>query len=324
MAVTFHGVTDRSAQNNAGQRTYSVSFRLSTNDKADGPFAVGSHPDLPVIGSPWPEDSSAFCNSLSVQNSDPWRGWTVTATYSDERAFGSLSGSNPGSGSANNPYKAEGGSTNPKDDEVKFSWSGHTYEEVVRYDAVSGKSILNSAGDPFSEPATREVTDAVCTVNYRALSVPSEVLALQNTVNEAAITVDGRSFPKRSVRMQNLTVGQREYRNGVAFRNVSYQLMFRSGRTTTNVSGLTYFNESAGWDWIALSTGYQELDRSGPTTKKRDCLKEDGTRVTEPALLDVDGEQITGDDLNQIQLQSYYLNYRLYEGGDFTLLRGVS
>ena len=333
MAVTFHGVTNRSAQNNAGRRTYSVTFRLSTDDKADGPFAVGSHPDLPVIGSLWPEDQTAYCQSLSVENSDPWRGWHVTANYTDERTYGTAlgsgsSGGNPGTGTSSNPYKAEGGSTDPNYDEVLISWSGHTYEEVITNDAVDGVPIVNSAGDPFSEPTTREVTDAICTVNYRSTAgVPNEVLVLQNKVNSAAVEIDDRVFAARSLRMQNLTVGPREFRNGQSFRNVSYQLKYRSGRRF-RVGGQEFLDNSAGWDAVILSTGFTQV-KTDPATgqrKKAPCLNPDGTRVSEPALLDVSGEQIVVDDfdLAAMQLSSHYEQYALYETGDFTALKGVT
>lgn len=331
MAVTFHGVTNRSAQNNAGRRTYSVTFRLSTNDKADGPFAVGSHPDLPVIGSLWPEDPTAYCQSLSVENSDPWRGWHVTANYTDERTYGTAlgsgsSGGNPGSGTSSNPYKAEGGSTDPNYDEVLISWSGHTYEEVITNDAT-GNPIVNTAFDPFSEPTTREVTDAICTVNYRSTDgVPNEVLVLQNKTNAAAVEIDDRVFAARSLRMQNLTVGPREFRNGQSFRNVSYQLKYRSGRTYRS-AGEVIVDASAGWDSVVLSTGFSQISEFGsdPSTK-RPCLNPDGTKVTEPALLNQFGGQIvvTGNDISVLQELSHYQRFQLYETGDFTALKGVT
>ena len=334
MAVTFHGVTNRSAQNNAGRRTYSVTFRLSTNDKNDGPFAVGSHPDLPVIGSLWPEDSTAYCQSLSVENSDPWRGWHVTANYTDERTYGTAlgsgsSGGNPGSGTSSNPYKAEGGSTDPNYDEVLISWSGHTYEEVITNDAT-GNPIVNTALDPFSEPTTREVTDAICTINYRSTDgVPNEVLVLQNKTNAAAVEIDDRVFAARSLRMQNLTVGPREFRNGQSFRNVSYQLKYRSGRTFRS-SGDVITDPSAGWDSLILSTGYSQIVEQNfdgnVLNVKTPCRNPDGTLVTEPAVLDQSGKQITvdGNDLADVQAQSHYLQYQLYETGDFTALKGVT
>ena len=335
MAVTFHGVTNRSAQNSAGRRTYSVTFRLSTNDKADGPFTVGSHPDLPVIGSLWPEDRAAYCNHLSVENSDPWRGWLVTAQYTDERTYGTslnptggAAGGNPGTGKPDNPYKGENAVSDPVYDGAKISWSGHTYEEVITNDAVNGTPILNSAGDPFAEPVTREVTDAICTVSYSSTDgPPSEVLALQNKVNDEAIEVDGRTFPARSMRMQNLTVGPNEYRGNTLYRTISFQLKYRSGRTF-RVGGQEVNDPSAGWSAILLSTGYSQVktDINTGEQKKAPCLNPDGTLVTEPALLGFAGDQIVVDDftLAAMQEKAHYEEYYIYEQGDFTILKGVS
>ena len=84
MTVEFLGEQDsaRSGKNSQGLRTYTRVFNLHTSVRTDGVFEVGSHSMLPRINDPYPGDQIARCSSLKVTNSDPWRGWTVTASYS--------------------------------------------------------------------------------------------------------------------------------------------------------------------------------------------------------------------------------------------------
>jgi hypothetical protein len=49
MTVTFHGVIpeSRNAQNNKGVRTYTETYRLTSDSKTDTAYIVGSHASLP-------------------------------------------------------------------------------------------------------------------------------------------------------------------------------------------------------------------------------------------------------------------------------------
>ena len=76
MAVTNEGEdpAGRSARNTKGVRTYSRRWILTTSNKSDDAYAVGSASGLPTIGTAHPSDALAWCVSLDVQNSNPWKG----------------------------------------------------------------------------------------------------------------------------------------------------------------------------------------------------------------------------------------------------------
>jgi hypothetical protein len=79
MTVTYIGENHASATNERGSRSYTRVFKLSTTLKTESAYDVGSHVSLPFIGEVHPDDSNAYCTTLTPDPTDPWRGWTVTA-----------------------------------------------------------------------------------------------------------------------------------------------------------------------------------------------------------------------------------------------------
>jgi hypothetical protein len=289
MAVTFVGPSGRSAKNSAGKRTYTRKFKLTTSDQADTEYDVGSDPNLPVIGSVHPSDALAVCTEIQVDNTDPWRGWTVTCTYTNERDI----------------------TNNPDSDEVLISFSNEAYEEVVLTDEVTGNAILNTAADPFSEPPTREASHLIAHIKFSTTSVPSWILSYQNSVNSDNITIGGLAVSAGQAKMQNLNVGEREYRSGVAFYTVTYQIKIKSG----------------GWKYQPLSAGFNQLlEYKDETTgiislRKYDCYNNgDQKPVSEPALLDADGVQIGSNN----PTDGYFMSFDIYPTATFASLPGVS
>ena len=266
MTITYLGESNESgsstAQNSKGKRSYTRKFRLETDDKTDRAYDIGSHASLPVIGSVHPEDANAYCTDISVTNSNPWKGWTVTATYSDERT---LQQSSSGNG--------------PEDDEVLISWQSEGYEEVVTTDTVTGKAILNSAGDPYDEPPTRESTHLVASIQANFLSVPAWILSYQNAVNSDAITIGGLAIAAGLAKMSNLSIGNRQIRNGTNYYPVSFDIKIKKD----------------GWKFEPLESGYRQRKSPLPlpgSDEKVDCLGADKKVVSEPVPLDAFGIQL--------------------------------
>ena len=294
MTVTFLGLSARSANNEKGKRTYTETYKLTTTLKTETAYTVGSHASLPTVGSQHPDDSNAYCKGLRVDNTDFWKGWTVTATYSDERTLDD---------------------SDPSNDEIKVSWAAESYEEVILYDVVTDEAILNTANDPFSEPPTREATHLVATISANVTSVPTWILSYQDAINSDSITIGGLSIGIGKAKMQNLSIGQSQLRNGVAFYPLSFQIKIKE----------------EGWKFKPLSTGFSQLiygveptfpgDEIIETVKKVDCVnKADQKPVSEPALLDADGTQIDSED----PADGHFMEFDIYPSLAFSSLPGVS
>jgi hypothetical protein len=288
MTVTFLGLSARSAVNEKGRRTYTEVYKLTTTLKTETAYTVGSHAGLPAVGSQHPDDANAYCRSLRVENTDFWKGWTVTATYSDERTLDD---------------------SDPSNDEIKVSWAAESYEEVILYDVVTNEAILNTANDPFSEPPTREATHLVATISANVTSVPTWILSYQDAINSDAITIGGLSIGIGKAKMQNLSIGQSQLRNGVTFYPLSFQIKIKND----------------GWKFEPLSTGFSQLIVNFPdgvaTIEKVDCVNAgDQKPVSEPAMLDDRGAQIDSED----PADGHFMEFDIYPSLAFASLPGVS
>ncbi len=111
-------------QDKDGKVSYSASFSLLTNNQSDSPNFVGFNQPFFVgeIYDGYPIQSVAI-----AETSDPCQ-WTITVNYGE--------GENP--------------DENPLSEPWVYSVSYEQHEVPIDYD-ISGRPILNTAGDPFQE-----------------------------------------------------------------------------------------------------------------------------------------------------------------------------
>jgi hypothetical protein len=247
MAETGQG---RSATNEKGMRRYTRAFLLETTDRTDGPFAVGSDLNLPVIGSLHPEDMNAWCVSLKVENSNPWKGWTVTADYTSEREI----------------------TEDPTVEPAAITWSSEQFQRPVIYDN-SGNAVVNSAGDPFDPPIMMDDSRPVVTISKNLAVVPAWILAYQDAVNSDVFYVDGITVGIGLAKVQSVTVGEVQRRNGIMFRTVN----------------LVIHLQRAGWLVEAQDVGFRELGTGGRQNIVNDV---DDERPSAPVPLDGAGTHV--------------------------------
>jgi len=219
----------RTARNSKGARTYTRKFLVTSNDKTDGPFEVGSTSGLPLIGSVHPEDANAFCVELTVENTEPYAGWTVTANYSDERVI----------------------DDNPTDDAAEINWGSEQFQKVAVVDR-DGNLIVNSAGDLFDPPAMIDDSRRVVTVSKNLATVPSWILDYQDAINSDTFTIDGISIGVGKAKMQAVTVGPKQRRNATVFRTVNF----------------TIHLQRDGWALDILDAGYNRKDPLDATKRQ--------------------------------------------------------
>lgn len=210
----------RAARNSRGVRTYTRVFWVETTSDNDGPYAVGSATGLPIIGDVHPEDAGAWCTDLDVQNTSPWKGWTVTASYSTEREL----------------------STTPTSDPAVITWSSEQFQRVAAFDK-NGNAIVNSAGDPFDPPNMMDDSRRVVSVTKNLTVVPTWILTYQDAVNSDSFSVDGVTIAAGLAKMQSVTVGEEQSRNGTSFRTVTFLMHL----------------QKAGWLLEPLDAGFREV-----------------------------------------------------------------
>lgn len=266
----------RTGTNQKGVRTYTRAFRVETTSQNDGPYAVGTATGLPLIGTPHNEDSFAYCVSLTPANTDPWRGWTVTAEYS----------------SAIEIFE------NPHDDTAQITWSTEQYQVVAHKDK-DGKAIVNSAGDYFSDPVPmRDECRRIVTIEKNLSTVPAWILTSENAVNSESFNLDGITIAAKRAKIQRVSIGPKENRNGTAFRRVSIEIHLQKN----------------GWDLEPLDAGFRELNDDGKLIAI--TSPGDSTDVTTPVLLDGAGKRLD----DPTPESAVFGSYEIYPTFDFSAL----
>ena len=278
MTITYKGEipAGRQAKNSLGIRTYQRQFRLITDDPDDGPYAIGSNASLPNIGSLHPEDSSAWCRELTVENDNPYAGWVVTANYSSEREL----------------------SETPTSDPAFVTWDSEQFQKPAIQDK-DGDAVVNSAGDFFDPPAMMDDSRRVVTVQKNLTAVPAWILDYQDAVNSDQFTVDGVTIAIGTAKMQRVSVGAEDIRNGIAFRQVTF----------------TMHLQRDGWDMQILDAGFRRID-PGDSTKRIAISLDDGTEPTTPALLDGSGGLLS----NPTPANAVFKTFSVYKTRTFSSL----
>lgn len=277
MAVTYVGELSegRRAQNDRGVRTYTRVFRLTTSSQTDNAFTVGSNGSLPVIGNTFPSDGNAYCTNLDVQCVRGWRIWDVTATYSTERVLNTV----------------------PTSDPTYITWDTEQFQKPATQDK-DGKGVVNSAGDPFIPAAQMDDSRRIVTVQKNLANVPTWILSYQDAVNSDTFTIDGRSIAIGEAKMQRVSVGPPEIRNGTTFRQVTFVIALQRD----------------GWAMKLLDQGYNE--RRLITTTGKKPIHINGQLPSSPVLLDGNGFAQT----DPTTASAVFLTFNVYKTQAFSSL----
>lgn len=204
MTITYIGEIYGPASNDKGSRSYTRLFKLSTSLKEESPYDVGSHISLPNIGALHPDDSDAFCERVSVDPTSPWRGWMVTAQYSDKRQL----------------------AEDPMGDSVQIDWGSEQFQRPAEFDR-DGNAVVNSAGDPYDPPLMMDDSRRVVNVETNLAVVPAWILDYQDAVNSDLFYIDGITVAAGLAKMQSITVGPVKRRNGIIYRTVKFAIQLQ-------------------------------------------------------------------------------------------------
>jgi len=251
MTITYieEKADGRWAKNSKGARTYQAQFLLTTSSQTERPYHVGSHPWLPRIGSVHPDDYLAYCTDLSVDPTDPWSGWTVTASYTTEREI----------------------TENPLLEPAVITWGTEQYQKPAVVD-TSGNLIVNSAGDPFDPPFMMDDARPTVTFSKNVVAAPAYLLSFQDAVNTDAFTIDGVPVAAGVAKVQSVGLSEWQRREEYAYRVVTITLSFRR----------------EGWVVQPLDAGMREISgstrRSIPNADAPVPLNGLGVAIAEPTF----------------------------------------
>jgi hypothetical protein len=274
--------------NRLWQREYTRKFRVFTSDRYDGPAVIRAttngmgQPALPIIGNSYfvnssEKDLGSFASQITYQqeigeaNGNTGQ-WLVTVQYT--------------------PYDAAMFGTDPTAWPIKIRFTGQKYEKVL-YADQAGNPIVNSAGDPFSDPVTVDDSRSLITIQRNEL-VSSFDFTLSETYRDTVNNAVWNGFDTKTVKCATIDTSDPTYdsNNQVYYLEVVY--LFEINRDT--------------WVKKILDQGFSELDGSGNPK----AITNAGQPVSDPVPLDGSGHRLGSGGT------PVYLSFDAYPDKDFS------
>lgn len=286
------------------EKTSRQAWRVTTDSDTDSPHdilgiagtAVGGV-TLPLIGTAHEDDANSKCidRQCNPESHGQKHHWIYIADYS-------------------NKYDID---ENPLDDPAKTEWSTETFQTPV-WETIDGKSIVNSAGDPFDPPFEKDDSrwTSVTRKNV-ADKVPDWMFAYPDVVNSDAYTIDGLNVGAGLAKISAIHLSETQTRNDIDYRVVTVTIHYRTENQGTGSGSGSYGSGSGSDDiepWHAniLDAGMREIDDQGSSTcpgRKIILNHCDKLPVTEPVPLDGEGHALqepTLDNAEWLQFQVYH------------------
>lgn len=219
MTITMKGVIpeSREADNTKGIKTYSETYWLTTDQKTDGTYEVGSHPDLPTVGSVHHTDTGAWCTAVKPKCVSGYVHFHVVCTFSSEREL----------------------AEDPTDEPALTEWDGEQFQRPLVVDE-DGNVVCNSAGDPFDPPEMIDDSRLISVTTKNVLTVPTWVMEYSNAVNSDTFTLDGFPVGIGQAKMQTPKVSKPMTRNGITYREVQITIHYREEGWVSNLTDVGF------------------------------------------------------------------------------------
>lgn len=188
-------------------------------------------------------------------------------------------------------------------------WGFRTVAADLVQDAVDGRAVVNSAGEPFDSVPQRDMFLPVVSFSMLSGVAPATLVAYNGTVNAAAVTVLGVAFAKHcariSIECRNLDPEEvnssRKYEYQITVEGASTPYSATAPKSGAAPSSVT----DIGWDVSALDCGYCE--RVGGVLVPLLIEDEDGNKQRPQAPLPLDSGVYaeTDADLHYLKFSAY-------------------
>jgi len=170
-------------QSEDGSETVVDVYEVWTDSETDTITTVVTASGIPAKGASHPERSSAIVVERSADHDDEvLRRWMVEIRYSTAITT-----------REDDVYSSQ---------RVKGGMRSSAIEVPAFYDA-KGYPLVNSAGDLY-EGLTRRIRMRTVNVTYNAATFPDWLFELSDTVNAAAVTIHGRTYPARTCALRDV------------------------------------------------------------------------------------------------------------------------
>lgn len=258
-----------------------VKFGTATMDSHGSAASVS---DEYVVLMPDTETRATTANTSGLPDIGDTHGTYTALTCSEIQFTSRGEGSLVWDISVSYERKSAESKTTPTSDEgniTALEWGTVSHQTDLVCDAVNGRAVLNTAGDPYQDAIQTESCDIQIHFARKERKANLDKLKLSGTINKAEVKILGWTFPKHTARVQvhlkdTLDTEARamryEYDYTITARTCNVKLDGYEGGDPTNV----------GWDVPMLEAGFQYLDGDGQKVK---FLVGDGKGgLAEPAM----------------------------------------
>jgi hypothetical protein len=274
-----------------GNKTYGRGFRVVTDHPRTGPKAVRDAVPVAIgdyyrngsdaeVGQSWyEEDDKIYCLEVAVkpEGAADAKQWIVELKYgvADPASFGAID--------------------DPTQLPPKISWSGVRRDEVVDVDE-DDKPVVNSAGDPFDPPITRDASSPTMVVTRNERTYDDGIaVQYRQSVNEAEFF----GHAPGTVKCADIRAESADSPSIGRYYVVTYEFELVDGS----------------WQPEVLDLG---LRQRNTTSGAREQIVIDGTPATSPVLLDGQGQPLAAD---AVTGGAYFLlSFKTYKTRDFASL----
>lgn len=270
----------------AGVLEYELSrvFRVTTNSAYDDTTVILAAGVLPAIGAADTLSPALTVRSYSFQQPEATPlVWEVQVNYSSA------------------PDSTDDPDADPLALEPAISWNWQERQRVLAVD-VLGTAVVNSAFDQFDEPIMVDDARLIANVRVNVASIPTWIIDYNNTMNNAAITIDGLSVAESCALFKVRSLSEVKVQSGSTYREFQYEL---------HLNRDTWFAQPLDLGWNELSA------RAG--TKKPIMINDGQSKPNAPQLLDGAGRYV-GDGIGI----GASLIFAAYPATDFSILPGIT
>lgn len=225
-------------------RTYLVTTSTHTDNASVVRTGIAASPYLLKIGQAHGTDANAYINDINIREyGEDRKTWRVDVAW-ETLQFGQLQPND-----------------NPLLRPTEYRWGSDT-RTVPFFKDLTGKNVVNSAGESFEQLPEREKSDwSVTITRNEATPNLATLFSYSDAVNSDTFSVDGATF---AAGYAKLTISDctKIIENGYTYYRITYLLRFRA----------------EGWLVRIADMGYNEI-ASG---KRRPIIDEDGMEVRRP------------------------------------------
>lgn len=189
-------------------------------------------------------------------------------------------------------------------------------------DAMTGRPVVNSAGDPFDSVPQRDEVYPCVRYGYKEKTFRPTRLFLNNCINQSAVTVLGITFAPHTCRLKvechkNLDADDFPFEWTYTFEGrdcwcETAQLIDIAGGAPSTVYETDGTKSNIGWDVAILQCGFNYLQGN---EKVKFTIMDDQGNVTQPSLpqlLDTNGAPLS------LTADGIFLVVRAYKEADFS------